>query len=298
MKALKYFFICFGWVIAGLLTLGTVASVAAIAYAVFGEMEPRDVENPDRAVAVVELKGELLDTSKFQKQLQKKANADDYKAIVVRIDSPGGSVGASEEAYRVIKQAAEKKSIVCSFGNLAASGGLYAGMGCDKIVSNAGTLTGSIGVIMMLPKFKSLLDRFDLGFLIVKSGKYKDTGSPLREPTSDDIKLLEELVAVSYEQFVGVIAEARGLELDKVKEFADGRIILGEQALELGLVDQIGGIREAAKLALELEGVDGEPELIGPKRPSPFEQFLEGTEVQLRWWQNLSQARLLYKLLP
>ena len=203
-----------------------------------------------------------------------------YKAVVVRVDSPGGSVGAAEEIYRAIKTAREskKKPIVCSLGSIAASGGLYAATACEKIVSNAGTLTGSIGVVLMLPNFEHILSTIGLRMNVIKSGAYKDAGSPFREIAPQDRVLLQASVDEAYEQFIKVVADSRSLNLDEVRKFADGRVILGESALKLGLVDQIGGLQQAGKLALTLAGVQGEPEMTGIEQKHGLRAIFEDLE--------------------
>lgn len=218
------------------------------------------------AVGVVELTGEILSSEKFRLALKKQLDNKQIKAIVVRIDSPGGSVGASQEIFEAISLAIAKKPVVCSLGNIAASGGLYAAVACQKIVTNRGTLTGSIGVVMMLPNFRSVMDRLGVGMNVIKSGKFKDAGSPFRDMGPEERTLLQELIDKAYLQFVGAIAEKRNLNVEDVKRYADGRIILGEDAVKLQLADEMGGLPRAAKIALELSGDQAEPEIIMPKK--------------------------------
>ena len=231
----------------------------------------------DRAVGVVEIVGEIISSTKVEKDLKEFLENEKIKAIVVRIDSPGGTVGASEEIFRLIKNASEKKPIVCSMASVAASGGLYAASGCRKVLANAGTITGSIGVVLMYPNVNSILDRFGLQMSVVKSGQYKDVGSPFRPMEVGDTKLLQQLVDQAHEQFVGIVAQGRGLSIEKVSEFADGRVLLGDEAMKLGLVDAIGGVEEAAKEALTLAKLVGEPEIIRKEEPIGFKALLEGS---------------------
>ncbi len=249
------------------------------------------------AVGVVDLSGEILSSDSFRKTLKKAVDEEKIKAVVIRIDSPGGSVGASEEIFRSIKEADQKKPVVCSLANLAASGGLYAAVGCRKIIANAGTITGSIGVVLMMPNVESLVDRFGLQMNVIKSGKFKDTGSPFRKIDADDRQLLQSLVENSYNQFLNTVATARGLEIDKVRGFADGRIILGDDALQKGLVDEIGGVERAAKVALEQTGDTQEPELVAIKKSSGLSSILSGWQESesLQWIESLRHTRLLYQ---
>ncbi len=256
----------------------------------------------DFGVALVELTGEILTADEFRSVLKRAVESPKIKSIVVRIDSPGGAVAASEEMYRLIKDAGEKKPIVCSMGNLAASGGLFAALGCKKVVANESTLTGSIGVIVMTPNFRTMMDKFGFAMNVVKSGKFKDTGSPFREFSEEDRAFMQGLIDETYMQFVRRVSEARGIAIEDVKKFADGRIILGSQAKELGLVDEIGGIERAAKLSLELAGIQAEPELIRVKKPGGLVSFLSSEEAKqflpmnlLYWFRMSDKTQLLYR---
>ncbi|MBP9838640.1 MAG: signal peptide peptidase SppA [Proteobacteria bacterium] len=220
----------------------------------------------DHAVGVVEATGEIMNSDKFIKNLKDNIDNEKIKAIVIKIDSPGGAVGASEEMYRAVKEASAKKPVVCSMGNIAASGGLMTAAGCKKIVANESTLTGSIGVIMMSPNLSTIMEKVGFSMNVVKSGKLKDAGSPFKAVSEDDKAYLQGLVNKSYEQFVRIISESRNIPIEKVKSFADGRIILGGEAKELGLIDEIGGLNQAAKLALKLANDDSEPEIILPSK--------------------------------
>ena len=258
-----------------------------------------DIKTP-HAVAVVDLSGEMMSATEFRKDLKKQIDNEKIKAVVVRIDSPGGAVGAAEEIYEAIKTQREEKPIVCSMGNIAASGGVYAAMGCERVVANRGTITGSIGVIMMLPNFQSLVERFGLKMRVIKSGQFKDAGSPFREFAVEDRKILQDLVNAAYEQFVAVIAEARELEVEEVKKFADGRIILGEDAKRLNLVDELGGLDRAAKLALELSGeTEASPEIVMPPDKRGLLAKLTGLyqSFDLFYGNGAGHVRLFYRAL-
>lgn len=231
------------------------------------------------AVGVVELEGEINTSKEFREKLEQFVTNDKIKAIVVRIDSPGGAVGASEEIYRYILEARKKKTVVCSLANIAASGGLYSSLGCEKVYTSEGTLTGSIGVILMLPNFKNVLDKVGVSFNVVKTGEYKDAGSPYRDFEERDKVILEKVAMEAYEQFITAVSKSRNIPLDKVREFADGRIILGSEAVKLGLADSIGSIKDAAREALALSGVkdlgDKDPKLVFPPKKISFSEFLK-----------------------
>ena len=300
-KAFKFMLVIVG---AGLgLCIVTGLAVAMLVVAM-KQMPDEDLNfsqiKTDHAVGVVELTGEIMSSDKFEKSLKQQLDSKKIKAVVVRIDSPGGAVGASEEIYRAIKTANEKengKPVVCSLGTVAASGGLFAAAGCKKIIANRSTLTGSIGVIMMSPNVRSLMDRFGVQMTIVKSGKLKDTGSPFREVTTEDREYLQSLIDKSYVQFVNVVADSRNIPVAEVKKFADGRIILGEEAKELKLIDEIGSLGTAAKIALSLTGDQSEPEIIKPQKASGLMAYLgETSESSLFYWfKSFNKTQLLYQ---
>ena len=179
-----------------------------------------------------------------------------FPALLLRIDSPGGTVGDSQEIYNALIKLRQKVKIVASFGNISASGGVYVGMGAEHIVSNPGTITGSIGVILRGNNLERLLDKIGVSFKVIKSGPYKDILAFDRELTDPEKNILQELIDVSYQQFVQTVAEARKLTVEAVKSFADGRIFTGQQALELGVVDRLGGEDDARRWAAELAGLD------------------------------------------
>ncbi|MEM1279081.1 MAG: signal peptide peptidase SppA [Cyanobacteria bacterium P01_H01_bin.152] len=182
-----------------------------------------------------------------------------FPAVLLRIDSPGGTVGDSQEIYNALLRLQDKNiPVVASFGNISASGGVYIGMGAKHIVANPGTITGSIGVILRGNNLERLLDRVGVSFKVIKSGPYKDILSFDRELTDAEQSILQELIDVSYGQFVKTVAQARGLAEEVVRGFADGRIFTGEQALELGVVDRLGTEEDARRWAAELAGLDPE----------------------------------------
>jgi protease IV len=181
-----------------------------------------------------------------------------FPALLLRIDSPGGTVGDSQEIYEALKRLQEKIKIIASFGNISASGGVYIGMGAEHIMANPGTITGSIGVILRGNNLERLLDRIGVSFKTIKSGPYKDILSFDRQLTAEEQAILQEMIDISYQQFVTTVAEARKLSVETVRSFADGRIFTGQQAVALGVVDRLGTEEDARRWAAELAGLDPE----------------------------------------
>ncbi len=193
-----------------------------------------------------------------------------FPALLLRIDSPGGTVGDSQEIYTALRRLRDKLKVVASFGNISASGGVYIGMGAEHIMANPGTITGSIGVILRGNNLERLLDRIGVSFKVIKSGPYKDILAFDRELTDSEKSILQELIDVSYSQFVKTVAEARHLSEETVRSFADGRIFTGEQALELGVIDRLGSEAEARRWIAELAGLDPDKTeciTLGEKKP-------------------------------
>ena len=181
-----------------------------------------------------------------------------FPALLLRIDSPGGTVGDSQEIYSALLRLREKVKVVASFGNISASGGVYIGVGAEHIVANPGTITGSIGVILRGNNLERLLEKIGVSFKVIKSGPYKDILAFDRELTEPEKNILQELIDRSYHQFVQTVADGRKLAVETVRSFADGRIFTGEQALELGIVDRLGTEEDARRWTAELVGLDPE----------------------------------------
>lgn len=215
-----------------------------------------------------------------------------FPALLLRIDSPGGTVGDSQEIYNALLRLQDKEiPIVASFGNISASGGVYIAMGAQHIVSNPGTITGSIGVILRGNNLEQLLDRVGVSFKVIKSGPYKDILAFDRELTAAEQTILQELIDISYGQFVKTVAKARGLTEETVRSFADGRIFTGEQALTLGVVDRLGTEDDARRWAAELAGLDPEEAevlKIEPKKTG-IQRFVPGRNQSV-WSQIFPEA--------
>jgi protease-4 len=220
-------------------------------------------------VGVVEVEGVILDSKKIIEQLNDFHESSTIKAIVLRVDSPGGGVGPSQEIHDEVRRIDADKPVIVSMGSVAASGGYYIAAPARLIFANPGTITGSIGVIMEFTNFQELLEKIGLHSQAVKSGKHKDIGSPVRPMTEEERALLQGLIDDVHTQFVDSIAAGRHLDVQKVRAFADGRIFTGRQARDLGLVDELGSLEAAIRRAGELGGIDGKPEVIYPPSDKP-----------------------------
>lgn len=226
-------------------------------------------------VAVIDVTGIITKSDATIKLIHAYRDDPSVKAIVMRIDSPGGSVAPVQEIYTELEKI--EKPIVASMGGSAASGGYYIACAADIILANPGTLTGSIGVIMQFTRMKGLYDKVGLEHQVIKSGQFKDTGSPFRTLTEEEQAVLQATVDDVYNQFVDTIAEARGdlLTRTEVVELADGRIFSGRQALNSKLIDQLGNLPDAIKIAGELGGIEGKPKVLRKeKKTSLFEQLV------------------------
>jgi len=228
-------------------------------------------------IAIIEVRGVILDPQPVVEKLVKLRKNEKVKAIVLRIDSPGGGVGPAQEIFAEVKKAQKEKKVLVSMGSVAASGGYYIACAADKIMANPGSITGSIGVIVESLNVEELLRKLGLRSMVVKSGKHKDLGSPLRPMTEEERKLLQGVLDSVHEQFIRAVAEGRKLPVEKVRELADGRIFSGEQARELGLVDELGNLEDTLAMAATLAGIRGEPEIMYPerKRFSLFDLLLQ-----------------------
>ena len=217
-------------------------------------------------IAVVEIQGVITQSSRVIEEIHQHLADDGVKAIILRIDSPGGGVGPSQEIHREVVKAKEKKKIVASMGAVAASGGYYVACASDLIVANPGTITGSIGVIMQFSNFEDLLKKIGIKGVVLKSGEHKDIGSPFREMTPEEKKIMQGTLDNVHQQFIQAVAKGRKLDRGKVIPIADGRIMTGEQAQQLGLVDKLGNLQDAIDEATKLAGITGKPQILYPKK--------------------------------
>ncbi len=247
-------------VIAGILLLFLVGTLTfVLIYRIAGKR--LDFSMGDR-VGVILVQGVLADARGIIEQIDEFDGNDSVKAVVLRVESPGGGVVPSQEIYDRLKKVKENKIVVASLGAVAASGGYYIACAADKIVANPGTVTGSIGVILQFPLFEELFRKIGIGSTTIKSGKYKDMGSPFRELTPGERAFLQGVTNDIYDQFVDTVLASRNIPPSRSAEIAEGKIFTGRQALELGLVDALGSEQDAVDLAAKLSGLEGKPAVV------------------------------------
>jgi protease IV len=235
-----------------------------------------DLSTEDR-IALVRIEGVILDSQTTVGDLKRFGDNPSVKAIVLRIDSPGGGVVPSQEIYDAVQRVRNKsnKAVIASMGTVAASGGYYIAAATDRILANPGTLTGSIGVIMEMANIEGLLKKIGVEGVVVKSGRYKDVGSPLRRMSDEEQALLQSVMDDVHKQFIEAVAAGRSLEVADVKALADGRIFTGRQAKDAKLVDELGNLEDAIQLAAEMAGIEGEPKVVEPRRRFSVRELLE-----------------------
>jgi protease IV len=218
-------------------------------------------------VAIVELDGIITDVDDLVRDLKSYRENPGVRAVVIRINSPGGVVGPSQELHDAILRVRQAgKPVVASLGAVAASGGYYAAVACDQIYANPGTLTGSIGVIMQLANLEQLMKKVGVDYVVVKAGAYKDMGNIARPMTPEERRVLQSLLDDIHQQFISAVATGRKLDRDEVARFADGRVFSGVQAKDLKMVDALGGLEDAVAAAAKLAGIPSPPNVIQPKR--------------------------------
>lgn len=255
-----------------LLVFGSLLGLCfAFLYILFASLEP-DTEpawgrGSGPRIGVIEVSGVISESKEILGQLHESRRDPKIKAIVIRIDSPGGAVAPSQEIYQAILRAKKDRKVVCSMGTVAASGGYYIASACDHIVASPGTITGSIGVISELPHIHELLKLARLEVDTIKSGALKDLGSPLRPMTEGERVFFQKFTDGVYEQFLDDVVKARKLDKAEVRKVADGRIMTGQEALKHKLVDSLGNLEDAIETAAKLAGVTGEPVPLFRKRP-------------------------------
>ncbi len=266
-------------VVGGIVVVFTLLSAALISLFSSGPSLPLGEK-----VGIVEVVGPIMDSDKTVREIDEFRRDDSILAVVLRVDSPGGGVGPSQEIYTEVEKLAATKPVVVSMGSVAASGGYYVAAPAQRIVANPGTITGSIGVIMNFTNYQELLDKIGLKNEAITSGKHKDIGSPVRPMTDEDRAILQGLIDDVHQQFVSAVAKGRKLDIDVTSKLADGRIFTGRQAKEVGLVDDLGNFRDALNIAAQLADIDGEPRLIYPPEPKKdfIQYFLEETTSQLQ----------------
>lgn len=213
-------------------------------------------------LALIRIEGPIIDSKDATDEIKKYTKDDSIKAIVLRIDSPGGAVAPSQEIYEEVKKAVAQKRVIVSMGSVAASGGYYIAAPATKIIANPGTLTGSIGVIMEIPNIEGLMNKIGIKTEVIKSGRHKDIASAFRTMGKEEREILQGVMDNVHEQFMKAVAEGRKIKIEEVRKIADGRIFTGEQAKTHGLVDDLGTLEDAIKTAAELAGIKGEPVVV------------------------------------
>lgn len=250
-------------------------------------------------VALIRVEGVILDSKDVIDELNTYAKDSSVKAVVLRVNSPGGAVAPAQEIYKeIIKLKKMNKKVVVSMGSVAASGGYYIACPADKIVANPGTLTGSIGVIMEIPNIEGLMKKIGVETQIIKSGKHKDIASVFKSMTDEERKILQSVLDDVHDQFIRAVAESRGMEYGYIKKLADGRIFTGKKAKEWGLVDTLGNLDDAIKLAGKLSGIKGEPRVVTKKEKFSLWDLIGGELPKELIKNGFPTIRLKYILTP
>lgn len=259
----------------------------------------------ERKVAVVPVEGVIHSAERTLRSVRRFRDRDDVRGFVVEIRSPGGSVGASQSIYRALRELREEddRPVYAWIGDVGASGGYYVALAADSIFALPGSITGSIGVIMELPNAQGLLRKAGVEVEVVKSGAYKDLGSPVRPLEEGEREVLQGVVDDTYRQFLDVVVENRGMARERAAELADGRIYTGSQAVQLGLVDGVATLSETIDMAGRSAGLGEDPPTVTPSEPRPGIWDVLLGRAGTRWLDRLgltgesgvSTPRLLYQ---
>lgn len=249
-------------------------------------------------VALVRIAGVIIDSKDVIDELREYGKDSSIKAIILRIDSPGGAVAPSQEIYEEIVKLKEKKKIVVSMGTVAASGGYYIAAPADRIVANPGTLTGSIGVIMEVPNVEGLMKKIGVETQVVKSGEHKDIASVFKSLTPEERQILQSVLDDVHTQFITAVSDSRGMAFEDIRKLADGRVFTGKMAKEIGLVDELGNLQDAIMLAGKLTGIKGEPEVVTREEKFSILDLLKGQVSRSLIGNTLSGIQLKYLLTP
>ena len=248
-------------------------------------------------VGVIEVKGPIVESRDTIEQLKKFREDESIKAIVMRVDSPGGGVGPSQEIYREIRKTIKTKKIFTSMGSVAASGGYYIAAATDGIMANPGTITGSIGVIVGYTNFQEIFKKIGLVPIVFKSGKFKDMGSPVRDLTPEEKEMFQQFVDKIHQQFVQDVANGRQMELATVQKIANGQIYTGKEAKALGLVDRLGNLEDTVEWAGRSAGIEGEIGTVyGKSKPFSIMEFLRNAFQGSSWFSSSVWAQFRYPI--
>ena len=254
-----------------------------------------------RPIAVFDIEGMIVDSREFVSLLEEYARPEHVKAVVLRLNSPGGTVSASQEIYEAVRRfkAETSKKVVISMSSVAASGAYYIACAGDKIFANPGSITGSIGVIAEWYNYGELLQWAKVKSVVIKSGDLKDAGSPTRELTGEEHLYFQSLVSGMHDQFVAAVAEGRALEQDKVRQLADGRVYTGQEAKINGLIDELGTFQDALDAAAEMVGIAGKPKYVTPikKKRSVLDLILGDMRALIGVNQDRSESHVRFNYL-
>jgi protease-4 len=252
-------------------------------------------------VVVLDLQGIILDAKDFTDQLKQYGNRSGVRAVVLRINSPGGGVAASQEMHEAVRRfrAETRKKVVVSMSSVAASGGYYVACAADKIYANPGSITGSIGVIAEWFNYGDLLRWAKMEDIVIKSGALKDAGSPTRPLTEAERAYFQGLIDNMYNQFVSAVAAGRKMKDDSVRKLADGRVYTGQEAKQNGLVDELGTLQDAIAAAAKMAGIPGEPSVITPpkKQVSLLDLLLGDSKSLLSFNKDRSESQIRFQYL-
>lgn len=268
----------------GLLFLGMM--FVAISFLVFASALKRDggeyvSSGSGDKIAIVEINDVIVSSEKTVEQIKKFREDKSIEAIVLRINTPGGGVAASQEIYEEVKRTRDGgKIVVVSMGSIAASGGYYIAVGSSLIVSNPGTLTGSIGVIAQFISIKDLAEKLGINQTTIKSGNLKDAGNPFREMNDSDKAYFQDVVDNSFGQFLDVVAKERKMDKETLLKYANGRVFTGLQAKEYGLVDSLGTFEDAIRITSKMAGIEGEPRIVREKKRFSFFEEMLGSKIE------------------
>lgn len=258
----------------------------AVSFLVFASAIKRDGGeyisggNGDK-IAIVELNDVIVTSEKTVGEIKRFREDKSIKAIILRVNTPGGGVAASQEIYEEVKKTRDSgKIIVVSMGSIAASGGYYISMGSSLIIANPGTLTGSIGVIAQFMSIKDLADKLGITQTTIKSGNLKDAGSPFRQMNDSDKAYFQDVVDNSFGQFLEVVSRERKMDMETLKKYANGRVFTGLQAKEYGLIDSLGTFEDAIRITSKMAGIEGEPRIVREKKKFSFFEELLGSKIE------------------
>ncbi len=282
--------------ILGLVILGATLGVVIIALMTLSAGR-NGLQVSRQSVAVIHIAGPIMGSRSVVEALERYSAHERIPAIVIRLDTPGGAVAPTQEIYEAALKARRRgKIVIGSMGSVAASGGYYIAAACDSIMANPGTITGSIGVIADFAEFSQLLEKIGVQVTVIKTGKFKDTGSFAREMTQEEEELILDVLMDTYDQFVEAVAAGRQMDMEQVRKYADGRVFTGRQAKEMGFVDALGAYQDAIDMAGRMAGIGENPPVIEEERSRFWEIVLGGMADALARGVEMSVPRVSYRM--